>query len=134
MNVVRSVDATPRRPLVLIIEDNVTQLDLYALVLEEQFDVVRATRGETGYALAVAQHPAAVVIDVMLPDVDGLTVCARLRANPATSGIPLIVLTGDDEALARARAMRFRLKDVLTKPCSADRLIGVIRAAVAPHA
>jgi len=49
MNVVRSVDAKPRRPLVLIIEDNVTQLDLYAFVLEERFEVVDATGGESGY-------------------------------------------------------------------------------------
>lgn len=122
------------RPVILFVEDNQTQLDLYALFLEEQFEVLRATRGEEGCALALAAQPAAAVIDVVLPDVDGLTLCERLRANPLTAAIPLIVLTGDDDAFARAQAMRFRLKDVLMKPCSADRLLAVLRAAVTPPA
>lgn len=117
-----------KRPLVLFIEDNITQLDLYTMVLEEAFDVIRATRGESGYREACYRQPDAIVIDVLLPDVDGLTLCARLRKNPVTASIPLIVLTGDDAAYARAQLRRSHLSDVLMKPCPADRLLAVLRA------
>src|SRR5712691_11148452 len=97
------------RSLVLFIEDNLTQLDLYSMVLREQCDVVTATRGEMGYELACSEHPDAIVLDVLLPDVDGLTLCERLRANPSTASIPVIVLTGDDGAYARAQLVRSEL-------------------------
>lgn len=115
--------------MVLFIEDNLTQLDLYTMVLEDEFAVLTATRGEQGYELATTLQPGAIVVDVVLPDVDGLAVCDRLRANPQTASIPLVVLTGDDAALERAHAMRERVQDVLAKPCSAERLLAVLRSA-----
>ena len=122
-----------QRALVLFIEDNLTQLDLYAMVLREKCDVVTATRGETGYELASSEHPDAIVLDVLLPDVDGLTLCERLRANPSTASIPVIVLTGDDGAYARAQLVRSELTGVLLKPCPADRLFSAVRQAVERH-
>jgi len=119
-----------KRPLILLIEDNVTQLDLYAMVLEREFDVVTATRGGDGYELAAIEQPDAIVVDVVLPDVDGLSVCEQLRANAATASIPVVVLTGDDAALARAKTMQSHMHAVLAKPCPADRLISVLRAAI----
>jgi two-component system response regulator MprA len=118
------------RPLVLFIEDNVTQLDLYTMVLEEAFDVVRATRGESGYREACHRHPDVIVIDVLLPDVDGLTLCTRLRANPNTAPIPVIVLTGDDGAYTRAQGLRSDFTGVLMKPCPGDRLLEAVRHAL----
>ena len=120
------------RPLVLLIEDNVTQLDLYTLVLEEAVDVVTATRAESGYEVACTEGPDAIVLDVLLPDGDGLALCARLRANAATRAIPIVVLTADDGAYARAQSVRSELTDVLLKPCSADRLLSAIRSAIEP--
>src|SRR4051812_47022045 len=124
--------ATLNRPVVLFIEDNVTQLDLYAMVVEEQFAVLRATRAEQGFELASTKQPAAIVVDVLLPDADGLALCDRFRADPRTASIPLLVLTGDDDAFARAQALRFRFRDVLAKPCSATRLLAVLRSATTP--
>jgi DNA-binding response OmpR family regulator len=118
------------RPRVLFIDDNLVQLDLYAMVLEHDVDVMKATRGESGYALAQEERFDVIVIDVMLPDVDGLAICERLRANPSTASIPVIVLTGDDDAYARAQAVRSELTGVLLKPCPADRLLSAIRAAM----
>jgi CheY-like chemotaxis protein len=122
--------APRERPLVLFIEDNLTQLDLYAMVLEEALDVVKATRGETGYDVACCEHPDVIVLDILLPDVDGLALCARLHANPATAAIPIIVLTGDARAYARAQLVRSELTGVLLKPCPADRLLAAVRMAI----
>lgn len=122
--------ATTRdRPTVLLIEDNLTQLDLYALVLEGAFEVLKATRGETGYALACSARPDAIVVDVLLPDADGLELCERLLASEQTQSAALVVLTGDDAAFERAATMRL-LDAVLKKPCSADRLLLVLHRAI----
>ena len=117
------------RPLVLFIEDNLTQLDLYSMMIEDQVSVVKASRGETGYDLAVSEQPDVIVLDLLLPDADGLAVHERLRTNPATASIPIVVLTGDDAAYARAEQVRSQFSDVLSKPCPADRLLSAIRKA-----
>jgi twitching motility two-component system response regulator PilH len=116
--------------MVLFIEDNLTQLDLYSMVLSEAVDVRTATRGETGYAMACAEKPDVIVIDVLLPDVDGLTICERLGRNPDTALIPVVVLTGDDHAYARAQQARSELVGVLLKPCPADRLLAAVHDAI----
>jgi two-component system alkaline phosphatase synthesis response regulator PhoP len=115
--------------LALFIEDNLTLLDLYTMVLEEELDVVAATRGETGYELACSERPDVIVVDVLLPDVDGLTVSERLRGNPMTPLIPIVVLTRDDHPSARAHVALADFVAVLTKPCSADRLLSAVRIA-----
>lgn len=118
------------RPLVLLIEDNLTLLDLYAMVLDEEFDVVTATRGEEGYELACNEHPDVIVLDVLLPDVDGFQVSERLRGNPETVSIPVVVLTGNDGAYAQAKLAAADYSAVLTKVLPADRLMAAVRAAV----
>jgi CheY-like chemotaxis protein len=131
--VVRHPHSQRQRALVLLIEDNLTQLDLYSMVLREECDVVTATRGEMGYELACTEHPDAIVADVLLPDVSGLALSKRLRANPSTASIPVIVLTGDDVAYARAQLVRSELTGVLLKPCPADQLLSTVRQAVERH-
>ncbi len=124
---------TPRRPRVLIIDDNLTQLDLYALMMENDFAVLTATRGESGYDVARIERPDAIVVDVLLPDVDGLTICQRLLDHPSTASIPLVVLTGDEASFSRARAMG-GLDAALRKPCPGDELLRVLRNAIAVRA
>jgi len=118
------------RPLVLLIEDNLTQLDLYSMLIEDELSVITASRGLTGLELAMSQRPAAIILDLGLPDLDGFSLADRLRANPATAAIPIVVLTGDDAAHARASRDR-RFRDVLLKPCAADKLLAVLRQALA---
>ena len=116
------------RPVVLFIEDNLTQLDLYAMLIEHELAVVKASRGLTGFDLAIAERPDVIVLDLLLPDVDGFALAERLRTTPATASIPVVALTGDDAAFARAQAMA-QFSDVLAKPCPADRLLQSIHQA-----
>jgi len=117
-----------KRPVVLFIEDNLTQLDLYAMLIEHELGVVKASRGLTGFDLAIAERPDVIVLDLLLPDIDGFALAEQLRSTPATTSIPIVVLTGDDAALVRAQAMA-RFSDVLAKPCPADRLLQAIHQA-----
>jgi DNA-binding response OmpR family regulator len=118
------------RPRVLFIEDNPMQLDLYELVVQQEMTVLRAPRGEDGLALARRKQPDVIVIDVMLPDIDGLAICHTLRTDAITQSIPLVVLTGDDGAYARAQLIGSELAAILRKPCPADRLLGALRGAI----
>ena len=119
------------RPVVLFIEDDVTQLDVYTTMIDSEFDVVQATGAKGGYTLACKEVPDAIVVDVLLPDGDGMLLCQWLRRNPLTAGIPVIVIASDDAAYGRAQAARSELTGVFMKPCSADRLLAALREAVA---
>src|SRR4051812_27411049 len=101
------------------------------MVLEKDVDVLEASRGEDGFAMACDAKPDVIIVDVLLPDLDGLSLCRRLQEPPATANIPLIVLTGDDRAYARAVYERSETMGVLSKPCRGDRLLSSIHAAVA---
>lgn len=116
----------------LFIEDDLTLLDLYAMLIEEELGVVKASLGETGYELALSERPDVIVLDLLLPDVDGFTLRERLRLNAATMGIPVVVITGNDRAYARAVGLGAQFSAVLLKPCPADRLMSAIRHALAP--
>jgi DNA-binding response OmpR family regulator len=118
------------KPLVLLIDDNITQLDLYAMVLEPHFETLVATRAESGYTLALQAVPQVIVIDALLPDGDGLEVARRLQQHAATARVPIIVLTGDESAYARAQRDRSELTGVLLKPCRGDKLLAAIHAAI----
>jgi len=121
--------ATPRRPRVLMIDDNQTQLDLYALVVEDVADVDKATRGEEGLRLARRDRPDLIVVDVLMPDVDGLSLVKRIRADAGMAHIPIIVLTGDDASYARAQGEPLAFSAILMKPCPAELLLNVIKTA-----
>jgi two-component system response regulator RpaA len=119
------------RPVVLFIEDDVTRLDAYTRMIDSEFGVLQATGAKIGYAVACKQVPDAIVVDVLLPDGDGVLLCQWLRRNERTAAIPVIVITGDDAAYSRAQAARSELTGVFMKPCSADRLLAALREAVA---
>jgi signal transduction histidine kinase/DNA-binding response OmpR family regulator len=80
---------------VLVIDDDPAALALYRRALgAEGFDVLEAASGGEGLRLAEADAAEAIVLDILLPDLDGFEVAARLKANPATASIPIVVVTG----------------------------------------
>jgi len=126
------VYSRPERPRarVLFIDGDLDQLDLYSLVVERCHEVLKATRAETGFELACQARPDVIVIDAALPDVDGLDLCVRFWADPRTTAIPIVVVTGDEVAYERADGLRFRLAALVKKPCSADQLLAILAHAV----
>jgi len=123
-------DPTRERPLLQIVDDCVEQRDLYEMALEQDFEIVTATRGVDAIALAVAKQPDAIVLDLRMPGMGGLEVCRYLKRDPVTADIPVVVLTGDDDRRLQLEALTAGAAAVLTKPCSPPRLIGTLRAAV----
>lgn len=92
---------------ILIVEDNFANLKLATMLLRRvEHVVLGAADAETGMALALAEHPDLILMDIQLPGMDGLTATRRLKQNPASAAIPIIALTAlamkDDEAKAIA--------------------------------
>ena len=119
-----------RRPHVLLVDDSAEYRDLYAVMLEETATVTTASRGEDALIIASTQPLDAVVLDVMMPGLDGWQTCERLKANPLTKAIPVIMLTSLDGRDVPEMAARVGAAYVLIKPCSVQRLALAIKSAV----
>jgi len=111
---------------ILVIDDDkkITAL-LRRTLLFEGFDVVVAGDGEEGLLVAASQNPDLVVLDVLMPGMDGWQVCRQLRR---TSEVPVLMLTARDEVTDRVRGLELGADDYLVKPFALEELIARIRA------
>jgi len=114
---------------ILIIED---EEDILALVhynlAREGFQVACATSGEEGLSLAGEERPALILLDLMLPGVDGLEVCRRLRADEPTAEIPIVMMTAKGEESDVVAGLELGADDYVTKPFSPKILVARVRA------
>jgi CheY-like chemotaxis protein len=113
---------TALNPLILMIDDSEDQLDLYGLFLQDYYRVTQAGYGDKGIQLARAERPDVIVCDLVMPGLDGWQVCQRLKADPDTASIPVIILTASSEPGLDASGARAGAYRVLTKPCQLDAL------------
>jgi CheY-like chemotaxis protein len=118
------------RPNLLLVDDCVAERDLYELLLTPQFNVLTASRGSDGVNIAVRERPDAIVMDVLMPGMDGWAACTYIKCHPATADIPVILLTGADDRDLTQHAIAVGATAVLNKPCHADTLIDAIRRAL----
>jgi len=116
---------TVERLLLVEDEDNLRSM-LTAALRHNGFDVSEAANGSAGYEAAVASEHDLVVLDVMLPDIDGFEVCRRLRA--AGHRVPVLFLTARDATEDKVRGLTLGGDDYLVKPFSLEELVARIRA------
>jgi CheY-like chemotaxis protein len=110
------------KPVVLVVDDVVEQRDLYEYFLASYFEILSAGRGPEAITLATTQLPDAIVLDVEMPEMNGMDVCRRLKRHRDTAPIPVVMLTGVPDDL-RAEAIEAGAAAVLKKPCSIDDLL-----------
>jgi adenylate cyclase len=120
---------TQARPLVLAVDDEPANLALLAKLLRYQgYDVVEASDGRAALA-AVAEHaPDLVCLDVMMPEVDGIEVCQRLRRDPQYAGLPILLLTALNRPEDKARGLEAGANDFLPKPFDEIELAARLRS------
>jgi len=116
---------TAERLLLVEDEDNLRSM-LAAALRHNGFEVSDAANGKVGYDAAMASEHDLVILDVMLPDVDGFEVCRRLRA--AGSRVPVLFLTARDATEDKVRGLTLGGDDYLVKPFSLEELVARIRA------
>jgi CheY-like chemotaxis protein len=115
---------------VLVVEDNPQAVDLLTLYLQaDGFMVIVASDGEAGLALAREARPVAIVLDILLPRLDGWDVLARAKADPAIADIPVVVVSMLDE---RGKGFSLGAADYLVKPVQREALLGTLRRVIVP--
>jgi len=114
---------------ILIVEDDRDIADLIAHSLEKAgHETSRAPSGTEGLARARAARPDLVILDLMLPGMDGLTVCGALRADPALASVPVIMLTARAEEADKVTGLERGADDYMTKPFSPKELVARVAA------
>jgi CheY-like chemotaxis protein len=127
-----AAEALPGPTKVLCIDDDRFVLDWLAMTLKTHgFVPLTALDGPTGIALAQAEVPQLIVVDIMMPGMDGFEVCRRLKDETRTHAIPLIILTARTDPKLNIQAFRCGADLALTKPIQPDKLMGTLRAALA---
>ncbi|BCA55919.1 DNA-binding response regulator in two-component regulatory system with PhoR [Nitrospira sp. KM1] len=114
---------------ILVVEDERDILQLVKLYLEKEgYRVVAAANGTEGLKLAKSEKPDLLVLDLMLPEIDGLEVCKRLRASAETALLPIIMLTAKAEESDTVIGLELGADDYVTKPFSPKALVARVKA------
>ena len=122
---------SPASKRVLICDDDPVILRLLQVNLElEGYDVLLAHHGENAIQVANAEHPDLVILDIMMPRLDGYQTCERLKANDATKDIPVVFLSAKAQQADIDRGKEFGVADYLTKPFDPNDLIDVVQRLV----
>jgi diguanylate cyclase (GGDEF)-like protein len=119
----------PKRAVILIVDDSPLNIELLAELLSEENEVIFATSGAEALSLAEIQSPDLILLDVVMPDMDGYQVCEALKGNPLTKAIPVIFVSGMNQEADEKRGLEVGAIDYIFKPIRA----AVVRARVRNH-
>jgi two-component system cell cycle response regulator len=120
-----------REGRVLIVDDDKHAVEiLYRLLQNDGFEVLRAQSGPEALAIAGVEQIDVILLDVMMPDMNGFQVCEALRAAERTRDIPVILLTARDDMETRVLGMKRGVSEFLTKPINKRELFSRIRAQI----
>lgn len=120
---------SPELPVVLVVDDTPANLSLLSNILKDLYNIKVANNGEKALELAFAAPPDLILLDVMMPEMDGYTVCRLLKENPATQDVPILFLTAKSQAEDEELGLSLGAMDYIHKPISPP----IIRARVQNH-
>jgi sigma-B regulation protein RsbU (phosphoserine phosphatase) len=106
----------PAKPVILAVDDTPENLDVVKGILASEYTVKAAINGPMALKIVEKQKPDLILLDVMMPGMDGHEVCSRLKANPATQDIPVIFLTAMDQTSDEAHGFSLGAADYIAKP------------------
>lgn len=107
---------TAKRILVIDDEDDIREVAQLCLEMVGGWEVLTSPSGSEGLVLAETEQPDAILLDVMMPDMDGLTTFQKLQANKATHHIPVILLTAKVQSADRHRFAELGVREMIAKP------------------
>ncbi|MEI6875239.1 MAG: response regulator [Spirochaetota bacterium] len=121
--------------IILVVDDSPDNLTLLVDALRSLYKIKIATGGVKALAIAAtAPQPDLILLDIMMPEMDGFEVCRRLKADEGTKGIPVIFLSGNTEEVDREKGMSLGARGYLTKPIDPEALIAKVQAVLASQA
>ena len=119
-------------PLILLVDDYIDAREMYAEFLQlSGFSTLQAPDALEGIAKAALYRPAAIVLDIGLPGIDGFEAARRIKLDPRTAAIPMIALSGCAEYDFKQRARAAGFFASMAKPCAPDKLVLRLREAIA---
>ena len=114
---------------ILVVDDSPTDLHLLTgYLVNNGYTPVTAANGEEAIAKAAAEQPDLILMDVVMPGMNGYEATRALSRNPATARIPVVIVSSKDQEIDKIWGMRQGAKDYLTKPVDESTLIGKIRS------
>jgi len=123
------LDSTHGKPKLLVVDDQPINIQVMYQAFAGDCQVFMATSGEQALSLALSNPPDLILLDVMMPGIDGFEVCARLKAEEATRHIPVIFVTAHNDAAQETHGLSVGAVDFISKPINPD----VVRARVMTH-
>ena len=118
--------STPRKPKLLVVDDQAFNIQILYQIFKGDYEVFMATSGAQALTLCADQSPDLILLDVVMPDMDGHEVCRRLKADPHTRDIPVIFVTGHNYSEEESLGLQLGAVDFISKPVNAT----VVRARV----
>lgn len=121
------IEPTVKRPIVLLVDDDEDNLLMMSLALELwNYGFLTAAEGEAAVELAQSYIPDLILLDIILPDFNGVEVVQRLKGNHQTKKIPIVVLTALPKEQYREDMLKAGCSNYVTKPCTLEQLEKVI--------
>ncbi|SDB10084.1 diguanylate cyclase (GGDEF) domain-containing protein [Desulfonatronum thiosulfatophilum] len=105
-----------RQARILMVDDELVNIELIADIFDQDHEVLFAVNGEKALEVAMISAPDVILLDVLLPGMDGFEVCTRLKADPLTMDIPVIFITGLGDIAAEAKGLELGAMDYIAKP------------------
>jgi len=116
-------------PLILIVDDNPANVEILQMrLLANDYDIITATDGEMGLALVGEKHPDLILLDIMMPKMDGLEVCRRLKGDPSLPFMPIILVTAKSESEDVVAGLEAGGDEYLTKPVDHAALVARVKS------
>ena len=115
---------------ILIADDEPTIRLIVSKILSKEYIVLEATNGEEAVDIAKGQKPDIILMDLMMPKMDGYTACSSIKTDQATKVIPVIILTAIGHEFNKKFAMEMGADAYITKPFSADELLRQVKQAL----
>lgn len=117
---------------ILIVDDSPTEVHVLKTMLEKNgFETISATSGEEGIEVAKKEKPDVILMDIVMPGLNGFQATRQLTKNAETSAIPVIIVTTKDQQTDRVWGLRQGAKDYVTKPAQESDLVGKIQSVLA---
>ena len=119
-------DLDPNKKTILVVDDEKPIIDILVYNLKKEgYNTLEATDGEMGLNIAIEQRPDLILLDVMLPKMDGLTVCRRVKQ---TYNVPILMISAKDEEIDKIVGLELGADDYITKPFSVRELMARVKA------
>lgn len=113
--------------MILVVDDNPVNINILMEILSKIDDVVVALDGEEALEAMEEEKPDLVLLDIVMPGMDGYEVCRRIKANPSFKEVPVIFLSGNDSTEEKQKGMELGAVDFMTKPIDSDMVVKKVK-------